>query len=334
MEYITSARAAELNAAARMRALGYVDATATPIGPDGGIDVVATSAVAQVKWEASQTGRPHLQRFYGAAAVRADVADMLFINSAGYSRDAVAYADRVTIALFTYSPLGELTAVNSTAEAIIVRHAEAERKAQATYRANERLAHAKGQGARDTDQLQTVAIAKADRSAPTSVLRTTNYVDRPKDQRTPEERTEARLAWEAKHLRKPKNLSTAPVLLDSNERAAIRAYRKLYYSGTAMKDSAALSCLRNDSGTAESIGAVVTLAVGGAVSTWFWLVGDSGWWLTLRVVAVLIALSTVTVAAMLWSVRSNAKRYKRLVAKYGDRTPDYIRRNTNALDFL
>ncbi|MDV7091081.1 hypothetical protein [Rhodococcus opacus] len=49
MEYITTPEAAELNAAARMRELGYPDARVTGRGADGGVDVVSDRAVAQVK---------------------------------------------------------------------------------------------------------------------------------------------------------------------------------------------------------------------------------------------------------------------------------------------
>lgn len=68
MEYITTPAAAELNAAQQMRALGYSDAVAVPGGPDGGIDVRSSRAVAQVKWRAGQVGRPEVQRLYGARA--------------------------------------------------------------------------------------------------------------------------------------------------------------------------------------------------------------------------------------------------------------------------
>lgn len=44
---IREARDAELIAAEWMRYLGFADAVATPVGADGGIDVVSARAVAQ-----------------------------------------------------------------------------------------------------------------------------------------------------------------------------------------------------------------------------------------------------------------------------------------------
>ncbi|KXP00786.1 restriction endonuclease [Tsukamurella pseudospumae] len=115
MECITSARQAELNAAVRMRLeLGFPDAEVTPIGPDGGVDVIARGAVAQVKHESAQTGRPALQRLYGARG--SDTGrEMLFFSAAGYSRHSIDYADEVGIMLFTYSPLGDLKPENGRA---------------------------------------------------------------------------------------------------------------------------------------------------------------------------------------------------------------------------
>ena len=111
MEYITTPEAAETIAAARMREFGYSDARVTGHGADGGMDVVSARAEAQVKQESYQTGRPALQRLYGA---RGDdrSRDLLFFSAAGYSRQAVAYADTVGIALFTYDVLGNIAAAN------------------------------------------------------------------------------------------------------------------------------------------------------------------------------------------------------------------------------
>src|SRR5690606_34906785 len=83
--------AAEHNAAAHMRALGYEDARATKRGADGGIDVMASGAVAQVKMHMKPVGAPDLQRLYGARGVHHH-RKMLFYSLSGYSDKAVAYA--------------------------------------------------------------------------------------------------------------------------------------------------------------------------------------------------------------------------------------------------
>ena len=45
---------------------GYSGARVTGRGADSGVDVVSARAVAQVKQESYQTGRPALQRLHGA----------------------------------------------------------------------------------------------------------------------------------------------------------------------------------------------------------------------------------------------------------------------------
>lgn len=96
---ITTPREAELAAALKMRLLGFVDAKATAIGPDAGIDVIASRALAQVKWEANKTGRPALQRLYGARGARTDK-DLYFFSLAGYSDHALAYAQEHKMFLY------------------------------------------------------------------------------------------------------------------------------------------------------------------------------------------------------------------------------------------
>ncbi len=105
---------AEVNAATQMRSMGFPDATVTAAGADGGIDVHAANAVAQVKLHGKPTGRPDLQRLYGARGGNHSKA-MLFFTLAGYSAAAVEYADQVEMALFTYSLDGTIRASNSAA---------------------------------------------------------------------------------------------------------------------------------------------------------------------------------------------------------------------------
>lgn len=101
-----------------VRRLGFSDAAATPVGPDGGIDVRAAYALAQVKWKGGVVGRPDLQRFYGACAGEQHKAT-LFFSAAGYSESALEYAVVVNIALFEYDPLGEIEPLNSAAETMV-----------------------------------------------------------------------------------------------------------------------------------------------------------------------------------------------------------------------
>ena len=114
MPFIRSAYDAELNAMEQMRRLGHLDAEVSPVGPDGGIDVRSSSAIAQVKWRGGQTSRAEVQNLFGARANNHHL-DMLFFSAAGYSKKAIEYADEVSILLFTYDPDGEICPVNPVA---------------------------------------------------------------------------------------------------------------------------------------------------------------------------------------------------------------------------
>lgn len=118
MLYIASFEAAEYAAALHMHALGFLDARVTNRGPDGGIDVIASGAVAQVKWHINPVGRPDVQRLYGARGNRHNLR-MLFFAAIDYTASAVAYADEVGIALFIMPSDGTLVAKNGAAHQLI-----------------------------------------------------------------------------------------------------------------------------------------------------------------------------------------------------------------------
>ncbi|GIE28444.1 hypothetical protein Ait01nite_014890 [Actinoplanes italicus] len=111
--------AAEQNATRWLRWLGHDDAQRTPDGADQGLDVTGTDVAAQVKWYGTKIGVPRVRELVGAATGTA--ARLYFFCNAGFTRDAVAFADRAAVALFRYSPAdGSIEAVNPTA-----RHAYA-----------------------------------------------------------------------------------------------------------------------------------------------------------------------------------------------------------------
>ncbi|MFX0573319.1 restriction endonuclease [Nocardia nepalensis] len=95
---VPSFEAAEHSAAAHMRSLGYRDARVTQRGSDGGIDVIASQAVAQVKWHMTPVGRPDIQKLYGARGTRHHL-DMLFFAAVGFSAQAIQCADELGVAL-------------------------------------------------------------------------------------------------------------------------------------------------------------------------------------------------------------------------------------------
>lgn len=98
--------------------LGIADATVTQATGDGGIDVTSRTALAQVKRESKPTGRPALQNLYGARGPR-DSRTLLFFSAAGYSKQALDYAEQVGMALFTYDVDGQLEAENDAAYALL-----------------------------------------------------------------------------------------------------------------------------------------------------------------------------------------------------------------------
>lgn len=112
--YIRSAVEAEECAAAAMRRWGFGDARVTGKGADSGLDVLASTAVAQVKWKTAQVGRPELQALYGARAGHHH-RRMLFFAASGYSVPAIRYADENGMLLFVYDPLGAITPASAEA---------------------------------------------------------------------------------------------------------------------------------------------------------------------------------------------------------------------------
>ena len=116
---ISDWRTAELNAAKWMQYWGWPDAKVTDAGPDAGIDVRAHSAIAQVKYEARQVGRPVLHQLVGARPRGRDDVALLFFTGAGYSRTALDYANERDIALFHYNLDGTMQAVNGAAESVL-----------------------------------------------------------------------------------------------------------------------------------------------------------------------------------------------------------------------
>ena len=136
---------AESNAVEWMRYWGYGDAMITGGSADRGVDVLATGAVAQVKWQSQACGRPDLQRLVGANPRQGNV--LLFFVASNYSKSAREYADERGIALFATEPYGTPMPMNSFAEHVAARveqvriereQAEAERAAQEELARQER----------------------------------------------------------------------------------------------------------------------------------------------------------------------------------------------------
>lgn len=91
--------------------LGYLDAVRTPTGADGGIDVRALTAIAQVKRTASRVGRPDVQRLAGARGSRGHLS-LVFYSKSGYTREAGLSAEELHMALFVYDEAGRVASCN------------------------------------------------------------------------------------------------------------------------------------------------------------------------------------------------------------------------------
>ena len=101
---LSSPRDAELIAQEWMIHWGYEDSRCTPVGADAGVDVDSSRAIAQVKAEMSPTGRPVIQQTYGAAVLHSKQA--LVFSLAGFTKEAIAWADQAGVALFSFDLQG------------------------------------------------------------------------------------------------------------------------------------------------------------------------------------------------------------------------------------
>jgi hypothetical protein len=111
-------RQAEEYAAEIMESFGFSNVRVTPPGADGGIDVTANEAVAQVKMEGVPTARPVLQAIYGNASHLGNKA--LVFSLAGFTRQSVEWADTAGVALFEFSFDGSIAARSRTAEYLVL----------------------------------------------------------------------------------------------------------------------------------------------------------------------------------------------------------------------
>lgn len=103
-----------------MRHHGFPDADVTPGGADGGIDVVANRAIAQVKTHMKSVGRPDVQRLVGAAVDRQKT--LLFFSHSGFSANASQYAEDAHVALFNFDLHGNVVPLNARAMAVAAWH--------------------------------------------------------------------------------------------------------------------------------------------------------------------------------------------------------------------
>lgn len=111
---IRGPRDAEKVACAWMQDNGFPDAHLTSRGPDGGVDVRSSHAIAQVKADMAPIGAEAIQRLVGIANV--DGCKPLFFSLAGYTRSARDFAERAQVPLFGFDYQSEVEALNQYAK--------------------------------------------------------------------------------------------------------------------------------------------------------------------------------------------------------------------------
>ncbi|TSE15002.1 restriction endonuclease [Arthrobacter sp. KBS0703] len=102
--------------------LGMSAARVTGSGNDRGIDVVADSAVAQVKHVSVPVGAPVVQAALGAGHGNEAV---LFFSLSGYTRQAEEFAARAGVCLFQYDIYGDVRARNDAARELVANRKSA-----------------------------------------------------------------------------------------------------------------------------------------------------------------------------------------------------------------
>ncbi|WP_203721919.1 restriction endonuclease [Streptomyces coelicoflavus] len=132
MRTIRTWQDAELAAVDHMLGLGFTDARVTGAGADGGIDVIARDAVAQVKHYSQPIGVGPVRELRGVADAQQH---LLFYASGGYTAAARQFADDRGVALFSLQESGHITVLNEAATRLSTRPAPAPAPAPAWSRA-------------------------------------------------------------------------------------------------------------------------------------------------------------------------------------------------------
>lgn len=113
-----SHQGAEALCAAWMRHLGALDAQETRASADGGIDILSTRYIAQVKNYSGSVGTPEVQQLAGIASV--DNRAALFFTSGSYTFEAISFGNKAGIPLLVYSAeKGTLSASNKLGQEVL-----------------------------------------------------------------------------------------------------------------------------------------------------------------------------------------------------------------------
>ena len=86
-----------------MRQTGFPDAQRTPKGPDGGIDVVSSTSVAQAKFTPGHKVRSsQIRDLVGAQVQNSKTQALFFHYGPGYTNDAIRAAIDTNVQLFQF----------------------------------------------------------------------------------------------------------------------------------------------------------------------------------------------------------------------------------------
>jgi len=109
-------RSAELLIQEWMVHWGFHDAKATPIGPDGGFDVIGSIAAAQVKFRGQPSTLDQINSFHGACDHNYQYE--IFVSKSGFTKPALETGTSHGMALFSLSEDGTPIPMNATAKAV------------------------------------------------------------------------------------------------------------------------------------------------------------------------------------------------------------------------
>lgn len=113
---IRTARDAEEAARLHLEGLGAHGTVLTASGPDGGVDVRGSRVVAQVKAQVTPVSAAVVQQIFGIARVEDKTAVVYAL--AGFTPDAVRFADKAAVALFQFDLVGEPQPLNHAARTL------------------------------------------------------------------------------------------------------------------------------------------------------------------------------------------------------------------------
>ena len=114
-----SPRGAEILCSQWMVYLGFQGVKVTEFSNDGGVDIEADTAVAQVKLYEGSVGVTEIRELVGVAHV--DGKTPIFFTSGSYTKEARGFADSAGVPIFRYSvEQGTLQPGNRAAEQIVI----------------------------------------------------------------------------------------------------------------------------------------------------------------------------------------------------------------------